>query len=134
MISDYNSTGLSLNTHPMSLLRNSYPFNRCTPAQQLAHYGHNRFIRVAGLVTGRQRPGTASGVVFITLEDETGNINVVVWKQTQEHFRQALLTGKLLLITGTAESKHGVCHIIAGRIKDMSHTLAEANLKSRDFH
>ncbi|MGB0323814.1 MAG: error-prone DNA polymerase, partial [Luminiphilus sp.] len=86
---DYQSTGLTLRTHPLALLRQQSPFDQCRKQSELITMGNRRFVRTAGLVTCRQRPGTASGVVFLTLEDETGNINVVVWPSVQEQFRAA---------------------------------------------
>ena len=85
--SDYASTGLSLRPHMMSLLRQQEPFSGCTSAAELGTISSGRFVRIAGLVTGRQRPGAAKGTIFLTLEDETGNINVVVWARVQENFR-----------------------------------------------
>jgi error-prone DNA polymerase len=134
MLADYASTGLSIHQHPLALLREQMPFRQCKRALDLAALNHGRFVRIAGLVTGRQRPGTASGVVFITLEDETGNINVVVWKDVQQRYRQALLAAKLLLVKGVLECQHGVIHIIAGELQDHSHILQELNSPSRDFH
>jgi error-prone DNA polymerase len=118
----------------MSLLRDRPPFNRCKRFIDLAGVGNNRFIRIAGLVTCRQRPGTASGVLFLTLEDETGNSNVVVWPRTQQHFRQALMTGQLLLIKGTLETHDDVTHIIAGALFDYTEALQSLPVQSRDFH
>jgi error-prone DNA polymerase len=92
------------------------------------------FVRIAGLVTCRQRPGTASGVLFLTLEDETGNNNVVVWSRTQQHFRRELMSGQLLLVKGILETKDNVTHIIAGALYDYSEALAELRLQSRNFH
>ncbi len=134
VLSDYRATGLTLRAHPLSLLRLQPPFDRCKRHADLATIGNHRFVRIAGLVTCRQRPGSAAGVVFLTLEDETGNSNVVVWKQTQERFRQALLAGQLLVVTGTLECKDGVIHIIAGRLEDHTHALEALNIRSRDFH
>ncbi|TGD70897.1 DNA polymerase III subunit alpha [Mangrovimicrobium sediminis] len=134
VLSDYRATGLTLRAHPLALLRDKPPFNRCKRQIDLAGIGNHRFVRIAGLVTCRQRPGSASGVVFLTLEDETGNSNVVVWKRTQEAFRQQLLAGQLLLVTGTLECKDGVIHIIAGSLEDHTHELDQLRLKSRDFH
>jgi error-prone DNA polymerase len=91
-------------------------------------------VRVAGIVTGRQRPGTTTGVVFITLEDETGNMNVVVWKDVQERCRDALLKAKLLMVKGLVETDHNVTHVIAGELIDCSHYLDDMRLESRDFH
>ncbi len=134
LCADYNSTGLTLNRHPMAILRDQYPFNQCRTAQALPALNHGRLVRVAGIVTGRQRPVTASGVIFLTLEDETGNLNVIVWKTLQDRYRQALLTGKLLLIKGIMERKDSVIHIVAGQIIDHSQAIEGMLLPSRDFH
>ncbi len=134
VLADYRSTGLTLRPHPMSLLRSQPPFNRCKRHDDLASIGNNRFVRIAGLVTGRQRPGTASGVLFLTLEDETGNSNIVVWPRVQERFRKALMTSQLLMVKGTLETRDNVIHIIAGALFDYSTHLQELHIKSRDFH
>lgn len=131
---DYQSTRLSLNHHPMALLRNQKPFIHCKRACDLFHLNSGRFVRIAGVVTGRQRPGTASGVIFMTLEDETGNISVVIWKDLQQRFRKAIMTGRVLLIKGIMESKNTVIHVIAGEVIDCSEQLEDLTLKSRDFH
>jgi len=134
LVMDYASTGLTLNRHPMALLREQSPFNRCRCANELFYLNSGRFVRIVGLVTGRQRPGTASGVLFMTLEDETGNTNVVVWQDLQQRFRRAVIKGKLLLIKGIMESKDNVIHVIAGEIIDYSHALPGLSTRSRDFH
>jgi error-prone DNA polymerase len=134
VLADYRATGLTLRAHPMSLLRQRPPFDRCKRHADLSALGNNRFVRIAGLVTCRQRPGSASGVLFLTLEDETGSSNVVVWKRTQERFRQALMTAQLLLVNGTLETRDGVIHIIAGGLYDCTPALQALRLKSRDFH
>ena len=134
VLADYQSMGLSLREHPLALLRKQTPFDRCRRQSELHSLGNNRFVRIAGLVTCRQRPGTASGVVFLTLEDETGNHNVVVWPKIQEHCRQALMTAELLVVKGTLESRDGVTHVIAGTLEDHSQALAALKVKSRDFH
>ena len=133
VLSDYRATGLTLRAHPMSLLRNQPPFNRCKRHIDLPALGNNRFVRIAGLVTCRQRPGSASGVLFLTLEDETGNSNIVVWKRTQEAFRKALMGSQLLLINGVVETKDNVIHVVAGALYDYSHELESLLVKSRDF-
>ena len=98
---DYSSTGVSLGRHPMEILREqSKTLQRCKRTIDLPTLGNRRFVRIAGLVTGRQRPGTASGVIFLTLEDETGNSNIVVWTTVQERCREALLKGSLLMVKG----------------------------------
>lgn len=134
VLADYQNTGVTLREHPLALLRHTAPFNQCRRHSELQTLGSNRFVRIAGLVTCRQRPGTASGVIFLTLEDETGNHNVVVWPKVQDHFRDALMTAQLLLVKGTLESREGVTHIIAGALYDHSHALAELKVRSRDFH
>lgn len=134
VLADYASTGLTLREHPLALLRQHAPFSRCRRQSELAALGNNRFVRIAGLVTCRQRPGTASGVVFLTLEDETGNHNVIVWPAIQETCRQALMTAQLLVVKGTLECRDGVMHVIAGHLEDHSAALARLKVKSRDFH
>ena len=118
----------------MLLLREQAPFNQCKRAIDLQQLNHKRFVKVAGIVTGRQRPGTASGVIFLTLEDETGNINVIVWKSLQEQYRDVLLKSKLLLVKGVMEKKDSVIHVIAGSLINHSEHLADYLLPSRDFH
>lgn len=131
---DFNSLGVSLRVHPMALLRATPPFNRCKKQTELIAIHNGGFVQVAGLVTGRQRPNTAKGTLFLTLEDETGNINIVVWTSAQERCRQALLTAKLLVVKGRLETKDNVTHIIAGQLIDYSHVLNDFDIKSRDFH
>lgn len=138
VLNDYQTLGYTLRDHPMLLLRNEEPFKRCTKQSELIHLRHKGFVRVAGLVTCHQRPGTAKGTMFLTLEDETGNMNVVVWKGTQETYRKILLTAKLLLIKGTVEiaTEHvtqPVVHIIAGQLHDYTDRLQGLLVKSRDF-
>jgi error-prone DNA polymerase len=134
VLSDYRATGLTLRAHPMSLLRDRRPFNRCKRHTDLACLGNKRFVRIAGLVTCRQRPGSASGVLFLTLEDETGSSNVVVWQRTQQQFRQALMSGQLLLVKGVVEQKDNVIHVIAGALYDYTDELASLRVQSHDFH
>jgi error-prone DNA polymerase len=138
ILDDYRTLGLTLRQHPMTLLRNQPPFNQCTTHAQLINLRHKGFVRVAGIVTGHQRPGTANGTLFLTLEDETGNINVVVWKGTQETYRKVLLTAKLLLIKGTVEIATEqvatpVVHVIAGQLHDYTEVLHGLSVKARSF-
>jgi error-prone DNA polymerase len=123
----------------MTLLRNERPFNRCTKNADLLTLRNKGFVRIAGLVTCRQRPGTASGTMFLTLEDETGDVNVIVWARTQEVFRKVILTSKLVVIKGTIEIvtdhvKRPVVHIIAGHLADYSDQLSLLTIKARNFH
>ncbi len=128
LYADYSNTGLSLGRHPMELLREQFPvFRQCKRHIDLADLGHRRFVRIAGLVTGKQRPGTASGVVFLTLEDETGNSNVVVWQSVQKSCRQALLKAQLLMVKGVVETDGAVVHVIAQELTDCSELLTRAD-------
>jgi error-prone DNA polymerase len=139
LLDDYRYTGLTLGPHPMQVLRTQHKLGNYRTATQLSGYRHGQMVRIAGLVTGRQRPGTASGVVFLTLEDETGNINVVVWASIMQQFRAALLQGQLLKIKGVVEREGAVIHVVAGYVEDATDLLrAMATdalpFKSRDFH
>jgi error-prone DNA polymerase len=134
LYADYNNTGLTLGRHPMSILRDQFPvFRQCKRHSDLAELGHQRFVRMAGIVTGKQRPGTASGVVFLTLEDETGNSNIVIWKSVQQRCRQALLKAQLLMIKGVIETDGEVVHIIAQELTDCSELLYKTTIGSRNF-
>jgi error-prone DNA polymerase len=131
---DYTSLGLTLGRHPMAMLRETgEPFSRCKTGKELEALNHGRFVQVSGIVTGRQRPSSASGVLFLTLEDETNNINVVIWTRVLERFRAAVVQGRLLKIKGVMERKDSVIHVIAGHVEDLSHYLEHFSLKSRDF-
>ena len=131
---DYNNTGLTLGRHPMSILREQFPlFRQCKRHSDLAEMGHQRFVRMAGIVTGKQRPGTASGVVFLTLEDETGNSNIVIWKSVQERCRQTLLKAQLLMVKGVIETDGAVVHVIAQELTDCSELLYQTDIRSRNF-
>ena len=103
-------------------------------AEDLRHAPSGRTVSVAGLVSGRQRPGTASGVIFVTLEDETGQINVVVWRDISQKQRRPLLAARLLGVQGRLEREGEVTHLIAGRLTDYSVLLGELITQSRDFH
>ncbi|MBW8192216.1 error-prone DNA polymerase [Neiella marina] len=134
LLQDYQHLGLSLTSHPMQLLRERGEFGNVVNAVQLATYRHGEMARVAGVVVGRQRPGTASGVTFVTLEDETGNINVVVWRDTARAQRQPFLQAKILEVHGIVERDEAVIHLIAGRLIDQTHRLQALAAHSRDFH
>jgi error-prone DNA polymerase len=141
MMDDYRYLSLTLGPHPMQLLRNHPFLTGHRTALDLDGYRQGRFVKMAGLVTGRQRPGTATGVLFVTLEDETGNINVIVWSSVLERFRAALLQGQLLRIKGVVEREKEVIHVVAGHVEDATWLLNElaegadpaAPFKSRDF-
>jgi error-prone DNA polymerase len=134
IVADYASLGLSLGRHPLALLRPRFTKMNMTTAQALTQVQNGKSVRVAGLVTGRQRPGTASGVIFVTLEDETGQINVVVWRDISEQQRRPLLAARLLGVQGRLEREGEVTHLIATRLIDYSTLLGELLTQSRDFH
>ena len=125
LLADYRYLGLTLGPHPMELLRGEPEFKGCRTARELAGYRHEQFVRVAGIVTCRQRPGTSSGVVFMTLEDETGNSNIVVWNSVLQRFRAALLQSRLIIVKGIVEREGAVIHVVAGEVRDLSHKLGE---------
>jgi len=134
IIADYASLGLTLGRHPLALLRNRLQRQRMLTAAELQALPHGRVTRVTGLVTGRQRPGTASGVTFVTLEDETGMINVIVWRDLAERQRKELLRSNLLTVFGTLEREGEVVHLIAARLQDQTMLLGKLAARSRDFH
>ncbi|WP_313309756.1 error-prone DNA polymerase [Stutzerimonas nitrititolerans] len=130
---DYATLGTTLGPHPLTLLREQLSTLRCRSSRQLLHIEPDRLVSVAGLVVGRQRPQTASGVTFVTLEDEFGMINVVVWRDVAERQRQVFLQSQLLRIDGHLEIADGIRHVIAGRLTDLSALLAGLDVRSRDF-
>lgn len=134
VVEDYQSTGLSLRTHPVQLLKQQGLLGKFVQAAELAALNHKSVVTVLGLVTARQSPGTASGVTFITLEDGTGFSNLVVWSATASAQRQAYLKAKLLKVNGILEKKDGVIHIIAGRLTDLTPLLGALKSYSREFH
>jgi error-prone DNA polymerase len=131
---DYASLGLTLGRHPLALLRGKLQKEKLINAVELQSLPHGRTARVAGLVTCRQRPDTASGVIFVTLEDETGNVNVVVWKRVGERQRAELLGARLLAVQGVIERDGDVVHLVARRLADYSRLLGPLAAASRDFH
>ncbi len=134
LVADYDSLGLTLGRHPLALLRDTLRAQRLVTAAELRTFPHGRLTRAAGLVIGRQRPGTASGVTFVTLEDETGQINVVVWRDLGDRQRRELLGARLLAVYGVLERQGEVVHLIAGHLKDLTPLLGDLVTQSRDFH
>ncbi|WP_218191454.1 error-prone DNA polymerase [Pseudomonas sp. A25(2017)] len=133
LFADYTTLGTTLGPHPLALLRPELRARRCRSSRELQDVEHGRNVSVAGLVTGRQRPGTASGVTFVTLEDEFGNLNVVVWRDLAERQRKTLVGSQLLKVDGRWESVGEVRHLIAGRLSDLTELLAGIQVQSRDF-
>ncbi len=134
IVDDYASMGLTLGPHPLALLRPTLMQRRLMTAERLRALSHGETARAAGLVTCRQRPDTASGVVFVTLEDETGYVNVVVWRDLVERQRRALLGAKLLAVRGVIERDGEVVHLVAHHLYDYSDILGRLAMRSHDFH
>jgi error-prone DNA polymerase len=138
IVADYRAVGLSLGRHPLAVLRGQLATRRVRTAAELAAVPHGRVVTVAGLVITRQRPASASGVTFVTLEDETGHVNLVVWERTGLAQRRALVESRLMEVRGELQREGQVTHVIAHRMTDRSELLAGllAGLRteSRDFH
>ncbi|MBA5778548.1 error-prone DNA polymerase [Stappia sp. F7233] len=125
VIADYRTLTLSLKAHPVSFVRKSLAAGRIRACGELRGMANNGWTSVAGLVLVRQRPGTASGVIFMTMEDETGVANVVVWPKVFEQFRAIVLGSRFVKVTGKVQSQDGVIHLIATRLEDMTPLLSD---------
>jgi error-prone DNA polymerase len=134
IVADYRSLGLTLGRHPLALLRKRLARMRLATASELRAMPNGRPARTAGIVTCRQRPGTAQGVVFVTIEDETGYTNVVVWNDLVEKQRKELLGSRLLGVEGYMQIEGEVVHLVARRLVDHSVLLGRLLTESRDFH
>ncbi len=134
LLADYRRTGLSLTTHPLALLRLQLDALKVLPAALLRHCRSGQLARASGIVTHRQRPPTAKGVVFVTLEDDTGPVNVIVWPAVASAQRQPLLGARLLTVFGVWQSENGVSHLIARKLLDHTAWLQALSTRSRDFH
>ncbi|ANB77321.1 error-prone DNA polymerase [Paraburkholderia phytofirmans OLGA172] len=134
IVEDYRSMGLTLGRHPLELLRPQLLANKLMPASTLQTYRNGRLARGCGIVTVRQRPETAKGVIFITIEDETGNVNVIIWPKVMEQQRKEVLGASLLGVLGVWQCEGEVRHLVAQRLIDMSHLLSELPSMSRNFH
>ncbi len=133
VLSDYRALGLSLRAHPLALLRDQLRARRLLGSRELHGRRHGSHVATAGIVTQRQKPQTASGTIFVTLEDEAGMVNVVVWPRVAERWRKALLGATLLGVRGRWERVDGVEHLIAGGLEDLSGLLGGLPAESRDF-
>jgi error-prone DNA polymerase len=135
---DYAAVGLTLRSHPLLLLREQLSKEKLLTATQMRGYPSGRLVRACGIVTARQQPGTAKGVVFVTLEDETGSVNVIVWKSVREQFRDVVYRARLMAVYGIwqrdDESGGQVRHVVAKRLVDLTHLLGDLATTSRDFH
>lgn len=126
VIDDYDALRLSLKAHPVSFIRDSLRNRGVVSASMLRDRPNRRRVEVAGLVLVRQRPGTASGVIFITLEDETGIANIIVWPKVYEEFRRIVIGARVVAVKGVLQKEQGVVHVIAGRLIDLTADLVTA--------
>ena len=134
IVGDYATLGLTLRRHPLALLRKRLSKQRIRTAEEIAQSRNGQLIRTAGLVTCRQRPATASGVIFVTLEDETGHINLIVWNDLAERQRKELLASRLLAVRGQVQREGRVVHVLARHLEDLSPLLGRLSTTSHDFH
>ena len=133
MLADYRALGLTLNRHPLALLREQLAAFKVQPAATLRTYPNGRIARASGLVTHRQRPETAKGTVFVTLEDETGAVNVIVWPAVADAQRKPLLAARLLTVFGQWQREGEVMHLLAVKMIDHSELLQGLASRSRNF-
>jgi len=133
IVADYSSVGLTLGRHPMALLRERLR-KRLLSAAELRCVAHGKWVRTAGIVLMRQRPQSAGGVTFLTLEDETGQVNLLVWESVGQKQRRALVDSRLLEAYGELQREEGVTHLIVRDLIDRSALLGELLTRSRDFH
>jgi error-prone DNA polymerase len=134
IVADYASVGLTLGRHPLALLRERLRQKQLLSANELQCVAHGREVRTAGIVLMRQRPQTASGVTFVTIEDETGQVNIIVWERIGREQRRALLESRPLEVQGEWQRQDAVMHLIARRLIDRTKMLGELLTRSRDFH
>jgi len=134
IVADYGSLGLTLRRHPLALLRDKLQRRGVLPTQELWEQPNGKLVRTAGLVITRQRPGSAGGVTFVTMEDETGYVNLIVWNRIAVEQRAALLESRLLEVHGKLQREGDVQHVIAQRLTNLSSLLGDLMVTSRNFH
>jgi error-prone DNA polymerase len=134
VVADYMSTGLTLNRHPLSMLRDTLRKRRILDSKSWDAIPNGRPARIAGIIKVRQRPRSANGVLFMTLEDEGGPMNVIIWQAVVEAYRKEILGAKMVSVYGTTQREQGVTHLVARKIEDLSWMLGTLTMPSRDFH
>jgi DNA polymerase III alpha subunit len=130
VVEDYRHLHLSLRAHPISFLRSDLAARGVTSHDRLRDMPNGRHVTVGGLVLVRQRPGTAKGVIFATLEDETGIANTVIWQRVFERFRPVVLGARLVIISGRLQNVSDVVHVVAEEIEDLTHLLRQLTADS----
>jgi error-prone DNA polymerase len=133
IVFDYAALGLSLRRHPLALLRPQLRARRLLSAEQLAAMPNGRAVRCCGIVTLRQQPETANGTTFVSLEDETGVVQVICWKSLRERQRGVLLRSRLLAVHGSWQREGEVCNLVASHLEDLTPLLGRLMTDSRDF-
>ncbi len=134
LVADYRAVGLTLGRHPMAVVRDTWNDHDLLTAKELDHTRAGARVRTAGIVVTRQRPGSANGTVFVTVEDETGSVNVIVWERVGEKYRRELVGSRLLEIEGELQREGLVMHVVAKRLFDQSQRLGALMTEVRDFH
>jgi error-prone DNA polymerase len=134
IFADYRALGFTLGRHPLALLRGRLAAARIRTALELGEVENGAEVRVAGLVTTRQRPATASGVTFVTLEDESGQVNVLVWRALGERRNDVLVNARLMEVRGELQRESGVTHVIARELRDRTPLIGALRVVSHDFH
>jgi len=134
IVADYGSLGLTLRRHPLALLRDRLQRRGVVPTRELWEQPNGKWVKTAGLVITRQRPGSAGGVTFVTMEDETGYVNLIVWNRVAVEQRAALLESRLLEVHGKLQREGDVQHVIAQRLTNLSSLLGDLTVASRNFH
>jgi error-prone DNA polymerase len=132
-LADYQTAGLTLRAHPISFQRETLNGWGVAPAAALEQLDNDRYVRVAGLVLVRQRPGTAKGITFVTLEDETGTANLIIRQNIWQRYYQAARTASALIAHGRLQRQEGVTHVLVTRLEDLSQRLSGLRSQSRDF-
>ncbi len=133
VFADYQTVGLSLKAHPISFYRDEMNRLGIVPAAQLANLKNGRFVRVGGLVLVRQRPGTAKGITFVTIEDETGTANLIVRMDVWERFYQVARTASAYIAHGRLQKEKEVIHVLVTKLENLAETLQGLRTQSRDF-
>jgi len=134
VMADYRAAGLTLRQHPISFLRPTLDTLHVTPSDQLPALDPDVMLSVAGIVMLRQRPGTAKGVTFVTLEDETGTVNLIVHQATWERYRKVARTAVAMIAHGRLQKEKEIIHVLVTGLEDLTERLGELAVKSRDFH
>jgi error-prone DNA polymerase len=133
VLADYRTAGLSLKAHPIEFVRQKLDRLGVVPAGRLAAHPRNRHVRTAGIVLVRQRPSTAKGITFVTLEDETGTINLIIRQDVWQKFYRVARTAAAFLAQGRLQREGGVIHVLVTKLEDLSQLLRGLDSQSRDF-